>query len=426
MNLFHTTALLVSLAAAASYINYRYIKLPATIGLMAIALCGSMGLVIVGELGVVPLRIFAKFISSINFNDVLLHGMLAFLLFAGALHVELDDLREARLPVAILSTVSVVIATLLTGGLFWICLKFTGYQISWLYALLFGALISPTDPIAVLGIIKKVGAPKLLETKIAGESLFNDGIGVVVFLTILGVVTGESTPEPVAITKLLLKEAIGGVGLGLVLGWITYRLLRSVDAYQVEILLTLALVCGGYALAELIHVSAPIFIVVAGLLIGNPGRTLAMSDTTREHLDTFWELIDEILNAVLFMLIGFELIVIVLHPGYILAGLGGILVALVGRFISVGIPIWLLRFRRSFMRGTVRVLTWGGLRGGISIALALSLPAGTERDLIVAVTYVVVIFSVLVQGLTFGYVLKFFDRPQPVHSDQDTELETSG
>jgi CPA1 family monovalent cation:H+ antiporter len=408
MSFFQTSALLLTLAALAAFINVRWVKLPQTIGLMAIAMVGSLTLLLLGELGLVPLRTFAAFVSGIDFGDVLLHGMLSFLLFAGALHVDFGDLRRERFPVAILSTLGVVIATFVTGVLFWYGMALIGLHVSFLTALLFGALISPTDPIAVLGIIKKVGAPKRIETKIAGESLFNDGIGVVVFLTILGIATGQSETSPSGVGLLLLKEAAGGALAGLVLGWIVYLMLKAVDAYQVEVLLTLALVTGGYALAEALHVSAPIAMVVSGLFIGNRGRVFAMSDQTRERLDSFWELIDEILNAVLFMLIGLELIVIALHPSYLAAGLIAILVSLFGRVVSVGLPIGAMRFRQKFMRGTVRILTWGGLRGGISIALALSLPPSPERDIIIAATYMVVVFSVLVQGLTFGKVMKRF------------------
>lgn len=413
MTLFQTSALLITLAALAAFINVRWVKLPQTIGLMAIALVGSMILLLLGELGLVPLRTFATFISRVDFSEVLLHGMLSFLLFAGALHVNFNDLRRERLPVAALSTIGVVIATFVTGTLFWWGAGLIGLEISYLTALLFGALISPTDPIAVLGIIKKVGAPKRLETQIAGESLFNDGIGVVVFLTILGVAEGPGRAGISDIGLLLLKEAFGGALVGLALGWLAYLMLKAVDAYQVEILLTLALVTGGYALAEAMHVSAPITMVVAGLVIGNRGRDFAMSDKTRERLDAFWELIDEILNAVLFMLIGLELIVVALRPAYFVAGLIAIVVALVGRIISVGLPIGVMRLRQPFMRGTIRILTWGGLRGGISIALALSLPPSPDRDVVIAATYLVVVFSILVQGLTFGRVMRRLTANQP-------------
>lgn len=408
MTIFHIIAILVTLAALSSYINFRFIKLPSSIGLMAISLIASLGVIMMGELDLIKIHSLAVFINSINFSSVLLHGLLAFLLFAGAMQIDITNLRDTKLPIVILSTVGVLLAFLTIGTLFWLGLKSIGIHISFLFALLFGALIAPTDPIAVLGIIKKVGAPRILETKIAGESLFNDGIGVVVFLTILGIATGQNAPEFKAISLLLIKETLGGGLLGFFLGWLTYQLLRSVDAYQVEVLLTLALATGGYALAESLHISAPITIVVAGLFIGNHGRMQGMSDKTREHLDTFWELIDEILNAILFMLVGFEIILIKLELSYLVAGVIAIFVSLLGRFISVAIPISILLLREKYMAGTIPLLTWGGLRGGLSIALALSLPVSKERDLILAVTYAVVVFSVLVQGLTFGKMLQAY------------------
>jgi len=406
MNVFHTIGLLITLAALAAYVNHKVFKLPPTIGLMTIALVTSLGFVLLGLLGFAPVKDVADFVSSLHFSDVLLHGMLAFLLFAGALHVDLDSLRDVKFPVAAFATIGLVIATFVTGWLFWQVVTWIGFDIPFVAALLFGALIAPTDPIAVMGILKKVGAPKSLEVKITGESLFNDGVAVVVFITILAVATGKSSPEPGQIALLLLKEVAGGIVVGLVLGWIVFRMLRSVDAYQVEVLLTLALVSGGYALAEVLHVSAPIAMVAAGLLIGNHGRAFAMSDRTRDHLDSFWELIDEFLNAILFMLIGMEIIVLALDLPLVLAGLLAISCVLVGRFVSVGLTVRVMALRRQFSPGVVRVLTWGGLRGGISIALALSLPVSAERDLIVTATYIVVIFSVLVQGLTLGSLVK--------------------
>jgi CPA1 family monovalent cation:H+ antiporter len=412
LTLFQTTALLLTLAALAAYGNYKFIRLPRTIGLMAITLAFSLALVVLGFLDIFHLKEAALFVQSIDFSGTLLHGMLAFLLFAGALHVDLDELKSQALPVAVLSTLGVVFATAVTGLMLWAVSQWIGIGLPWVYAFLFGAMISPTDPIAVLGILKNVGASKSLATKIAGESLFNDGVGIVVFLTILDTALGRHRPEFGQILGFMLKEAAGGVLLGLLLGWIFYRLLKSVDMYQVEILLTLSLAAGGYSLAEALHVSAPITIVVAGLFIGNHGRAFAMSEETRENLDRFWELMDEVLNAVLFALIGLEVLAIDLKGKYLLIALSAILIVLAARFASVATLITAMRFARKFSKGVIRILTWGGLRGGISIALALSLPAVPERQVILTTTYVVVVFSVLVQGLTVGKVVAFLTHAE--------------
>lgn len=377
---------------------------------MVIALLISVSLVVLGKVGLLDLSHAAEFVRSIDFSQTLLHGMLAFLLFAGALHVDLSDLASQKLPVAVLSTAGVVIATFITGVLFWYGVNWLGFELPLVYALLFGALISPTDPIAVLGILKSAGASKSMEIKITGESLFNDGIGVVIFLTILGIVTSGQQPDATHIAMFLLEEAVGGIGLGLSLGWIVYRLLRSVDNYQVEVMLTLALAAGGYSLAEAIHVSAPIAIVVAGLVIGNHGRAFAMSEKTRAHLDPFWELLDEILNAVLFVLIGMEVLALTMNWNTFAAGFYAIVIVLIARFVSVAFPVLLMKAKRPFSPGAIKILTWGGLRGGISIALALSLPASPERDLILAVTYMVVVFSILVQGLTLKRLIQGINK----------------
>lgn len=405
MTIYQTTGLLITLAALASYLNYKVLRLPQTIGLMVIALLCSLALVGLGGLGVTQVRTVAQFVASIDFGDVLLHGMLPFLLFAGALHVDLAALQSAILPVTTLATVGLLLSTAVTASLFWLGARVVGLDISPLAALLFGALIAPTDPIAVMGIIKQAGAPERLKITIVGESLFNDGVAVVVFLALLDLAAGKSTPTLGGVGLFFLEEAVGGALLGVLLGYLAYRLLKSVDVYQVEILLTLALVSGGYALAEALHVSGPISMVASGLLVGNHGRTFAMSDTTRERLDAFWELIDEFLNALLFMLIGLEIIVLPLDARHVVAGSLAIAATLVGRFVSAGVPIHLMRRTHALGRGVVTVLTWGGLRGGISIALALSLPTTPEREVILAATYVVVVFSVLVQGLSFGRLI---------------------
>ena len=406
MDLFQIIAVLISLAALFSYLNERFIRLPATIALMLIALLMSLGLIALDQLGLGVAERAQGLLAEVDFNQTLLHGMLGFLLFAGALHVNLDDLVAEKWAIGLLATLGVVISTFVVGGIGWWVLGKLGIELPFIYCLLFGALISPTDPIAVLGILKTANAPKSLEIKITGESLFNDGIGVVVFMVLFGIAVEGRATGAVDILELLILEAGGGIAFGLLLGWLAYFLLRRVDNYSVEILISLAVASGGYALAEAIHVSAPIAVVVAGLLIGNHGRLLAMSAHSREHLDTFWELVDEVLNAVLFVLIGLELLVLKFSGPFVAAGLFLIPVVLLARFVSVAAPVTLLRLRRSFSPHVVKVMTWGGLRGGISVALALSLPPGAERDAILVATYVVVIFSILVQGLTIGRLVR--------------------
>ncbi len=398
--------LLLTLAAVLAYLNHRLLKLPATIGLMLGSLVLSLGL-LAAEVFVPGLADRAEVLLTvdIDFPALLLEGMLGFLLFAGALHVNLNDLAAKKWPIAIFASVGVVGSTLLIAGGVHLVSLTLGLGLPMMYCLLFGALISPTDPIAVLAILKKANAPKGLETTITGESLFNDGIGVVVFLALLEILDTGHVSVPSAV-GLFVTEAVGGAALGLVLGYLAYRLIRSIDEYTVEVLLTLALVTGGYALASHLHVSGPIAMVVSGLLIGNHGRRLGMSDRTREHLDTFWELIDEGLNAVLFVLIGLEVLVVALDAAYLAAGALAVVVALAARATAVGVPVWLLQKRQKFAAGAVKILTWGGLRGGISIALAMSLPPGRPRQVIVTMTYVVVAFSILVQGLTIGRLIR--------------------
>ncbi len=408
MDLIQTFATLISLAALFSYINHRFIKLPTTIGLLVISLLLSLALIGLGKFGF-PLESYAQvMLKEIDFNKALMQGMLSALLFAGALHVSLEDLKKQKWIVAILASIGMLSSTVMVGFASYYVFALFGLDIPFIYCLLFGSLISPTDPIAVLGILKHLGAPKTLETKIAGESLFNDGFAVVVFIVLLGIAAGGGD-DPVSISSvmlLFLQEAVGGVGFGLIAGYVVFRMLASIDNYQVEILLTLGLVFGGYALASALHISGPIFVVVAGLLIGNRGRQHGMSDRTREHLDNFWELIDEILNAVLFVLIGLEVLILTFDLNYLYAGLVMIPVTLLARFISVGVPVSLMKLRKTFTPNVIRILTWGGLRGGISIALALTLPAGEAREALIVVTYVIVIFSIIVQGLTVGKLIK--------------------
>lgn len=400
MDPFIAIAALITLTAFFAYVNHRYLALPMSIGLMLMSLLISVCILLLEFIGI-PAAVRAdQMISGIDFSKVLMQGMLGLLLFAGALHINMDDLAEHSLEISIFSTVGVLTSTFLTGSVFYGFSCWMGWQLQPVHCFLFGAIISPTDPIAVLNIMKKAGAPKSLETKISGESLFNDGIGVVVFLVLLEIATGGTHMTAGNVAALFLKEAAGGILFGLMAGYLAYRMLRSINNYQVEILITLALVMGGYALGTAFHISSPLAMVVAGIFIGNHGRRFAMSETTREHLDTFWELVDEILNSLLFVLIGLEVLVLTLRLDYFTAGLLAVPLALTARFISIGGPVLILRRWRSYAPGSVKIMTWAGLRGGISVALALSLPAECHRELILTMTYVVVAFSVLVQGLT--------------------------
>ncbi len=405
MSLVETITVLVCLAALFSYVNERFLKLPATIGLMALGLSFSLIMVALGTIGIPVHRQAVAFMQRIDFNETLMHGLLSFLLFAGALHFNVRNLFGQKWFIGTLASVGVALSTCLVGVLTYYAFGLIDVEIPFLYCLLFGALISPTDPIAVLGILKKAGAPKSLETKIVGESLFNDGVGVVVFLVLLGVATRGMT-DPADVGLLFLEEVGGGALLGAALGFLTATMMRTIDDYRVEILLTLALVMGGYALADALHMSGPIAVVVAGLVIGSHARHSAMSETTRQYLDTFWELVDELLNAVLFVLIGLEILALTFEGRYLAAGLIGIPIVLAARFISVAVPLHLFRLWRTFSPYAAIILTWGGLRGGISVAMALSLPPGQFRDAIVGATYVIVVFSILVQGLTIERLIR--------------------
>lgn len=406
MKLFNILAILITLSAGFSYINHRFIRLPTAIGLMLIALLVSLGLIALGPLGFGLKEDARLLLASIDFDETLLHGMLSFLLFAGALHVNLADLARQKYIIGFMATLGVIGSTFIMGFTSWWVLGWLDIDLPFIYCLLFGALISPTDPIAVMGILRKAGVPESLETKITGESLFNDGVAVVVFLVILEVATGSHEVTAAWVTGLFMKEVLGGLVFGLLIGGVAYWMLKSVENYQVEVLITLALVTGGFALADALHLSGPIAIVVAGLLIGNHGRMLAMSDEVRDHLDKFWELVDEILNAVLFVLIGLEVLVLTFNRAYILVGIILIPLLLAARFVCVGIPVVILKRFRTFSPNVIKILTWGGLRGGISVALALSLPAGKSREAILAVTYTIVVFSIIVQGLTIGKLVK--------------------
>ena len=410
MKLFDILAILVTFSALFSYLNHRFLRFPRSVGLMLIAIVLSLLVTMLGWLGLGIDEATRSLVASIDFNRALMGGMLSFLLFAGALHVNLGDLAANKWTIGLLASVGVLASTLLVGTLSWWILHVVGPQIPLLYCLLFGALISPTDPVAVLSILKSSGTPRSLQAKISGESLFNDGVGVVGFSVLLEIAIQDSPVEVEDVLELMAREVLGGLLLGLATGYLAYRMLKSIDSYQVEVLVTLALVTGGYSLAMKLHTSGPLCVVVAGLMIGNRGRLLAMSETSREHLDNFWELVDEILNGVLFILIGLEVLILSFTTRYLFLALLIIPVVMGARFVTVGLPVTLMRFFRDFSPGAVRIITWGGLRGGISVALALSLPAGPERALILPVTYCVVVFSIVVQGLSIGWLVR---RTQP-------------
>lgn len=426
MTPFETASLIVSIAAAFAYLNHRWLRQPASIGLMALALGASLLLLGVDRLGWIPVQSFAvRTLDSARLDTTLLHGMLGALLFAGALHIDLEDLRSHRVAISVLALLGTLLSTFLVGGLTFLLLATLGVPVPLGYTLLFGALISPTDPIAVLGILRKACVPKSMETQIAGESLFNDGVGVVVFATILEIVTEHEDTTMLSVLSLFARETGGGILFGLGTGYLVFRLLRSIDHYQTELLLTLGLVFGGYALAERLHLSAPIAAVTAGLLIGNHGRAHGMSDVTRDHLDKFWSLVDDVLNAVLFVLVGFEVIRITITTTTVVAGVAAIVIVLLARLVSVSLPMAALRRVIEPTRGTIVVLTWGGLRGGISVALALSTPSGPSRDLLLTMTYFVVAFSVLVQGLTLGRIARRY-RPAPAAGETTEPADDGG
>ena len=404
MTFLQITSLLIVLAGIFGAINYLVLKLPSAIGILIVSLFASFGLLaldlLLPNLGIaVTVR---GLVTGIDFSEALLEGMLGLLLFAGALHVKLSDLRAQWVTVFLMATLGIALSTAVVGfGFSWL----TGMPL--LLALVFGALISPTDPVAVLGVLREADLPKALETKIAGESLFNDGVGYVVFLVLVGLAFpaahhGDAGDPLTNAALLFVQEAVGGALLGLTLGWLTFRVMRQIDDYPLEVLLTLGLAFGGYELAVWLHVSAPIMAVCAGLLIGDVGATHGMSEETRRYVDAFWKLIDEILNAVLFLLIGFEVFAIAFSGDLFLTGMVTIIITLVARLLAVAVPIAILRPFRSFSAGVIPIMTWGGLKGGISVALALSLPEGEWKPLILTCTYIVVIFSIIVQGLSVG------------------------
>lgn len=410
MTILQLASILIALAGIIGALNYFLLRLPSAIGVMLIALLASLAILLIDAAfpGLGMAAAGRGFISEVEFGATLLEGMLGLLLFAGALHVKLEDLKEQAWAIALMATLGIAVsAAVVAFGFSWIM----GVPI--IIALVFGALISPTDPVAVLGLMKKLNLPKSIETKVVGESLFNDGIGYVVFLVIVAIAFGGHGESPgfASAATLFLQETVGGAALGAGLGYLAYAVMRRIDDYSLEVLITLALAFGGYQLAVYLHMSGPIFAVVAGLLIGDVGMRHGMSTQTREYVNSFWTIIDELLNAVLFMLIGFEVFAVTFSIETVLKAVAIYLLVTLARFCAVFLPVTLLRPFRGFTRGTVAIMTLGGLRGGISVALALSLPESEWKPAILAVTYVVVLLSILVNGMALVPLARFIQRP---------------
>jgi CPA1 family monovalent cation:H+ antiporter len=408
MELYYSFSVLIVLTAVFSYINERFLKLPSSIGIMLMAMVVSISVVLAGAVYPHLFQEFSGFISNLDFTEVLMGAMLNFLLFAGAIHIKLADLREQKGPVMVFSTVSVLISTFVVGLLLYYILPLTGLSAPLIECLVFGALISPTDPIAVLAILKKVGVSKSLETKVAGESLFNDGMAVVVFVVLLQLAQGKDIDLSFGnVAWLFIKEAIGGLVLGIALGVIGVRAMKNISSHNVSAIITLAIVMGGYLVAHAMHISGPLAMVASGLVVGNISRREGvLTDNARDYLNKFWELIDEIMNAILFLIIGFELILIPDITDYWLIGLIAIMLVLLARWVSIWVPTKIIPFKTKFNNDTIRILVWGGLRGGVSVALALSIDDRLHKELFLSITYFVVVFSIFVQGLTIGRVVR--------------------
>lgn len=406
MELYYSFSVLIVLAALFSYANIRFLKLPGTIGIMIIAMLVSVAIRLLGD-SYFPdaTKEFFQLFNSLDFNEILMGAMLNFLLFAGAMHVNILDLKNLRWTIATYATISVVLSAFIISAILYYIAPYFGIQIPYIYCLLFGTLISPTDPIVVLGILKQAKVPKIIETKITGESLFNDGVAVVMFAVVLQIATNPNFDADFAsVSKLFLMEAGGGVLLGLLLGFTASKSMKKIDDYKVSALITLSIVMGGFLIAKELHVSSPLAMVIAGLIIGNYGKKVAMSKTTRDYLAKFWELIDEIMNAILFLFIGFELLLIEDLMDQILLGIVTIFIVLLSRMLSIIIPARTILRKNTFSKGSLIVLVWGGIRGGVSIALVLSMPNSEWKDLLLEITYIVVLFSIVIQGLTVGKV----------------------
>jgi len=410
MELYYTFSVLIVLASFFAYLNVRFLKLPGTIGIMIIAMLVSVAIRLLGDQYFPETtKEFFMLIQEFDFTEILMGAMLNFLLFAGALHINVSDLREHKWPILTYASVSVVLSALIIAGLFYMIAPMLGMEIPFIYCLLFGTLISPTDPIVVLGILKEAKVPKMIETKITGESLFNDGVAVVMFAVVLKMATDVNFDASLgSVSKLFLLEAGGGVLLGALLGFTASNVMKKIDDYKVSVLITLSIVMGGFLIAKELHFSSPLAMVIAGLIIGNFGKTAAMSETTRDYLSKFWELIDEILNAILFLFIGFELLMLPDLQEQLLLGVIAIFICLLARTLAIFIPARTILRKNIYSKGSLTTMVWGGIRGGVSIALVMSIPnsVGDIKDVLLEVTYTVVLFSIVVQGLTVGKVAK--------------------
>ncbi|MEG0917339.1 MAG: sodium:proton antiporter [Myroides sp.] len=410
MELYYTFSVLIVLASFFAYLNVRFLKLPGTIGIMIIAMLVSVAIRLLGDKYFPETtKEFFMLIQEFDFTEILMGAMLNFLLFAGALHINVSDLREHKWPILTYASVSVVLSALIIAGLFYMIAPMLGMEIPFIYCLLFGTLISPTDPIVVLGILKEAKVPKMIETKITGESLFNDGVAVVMFAVVLKMATDVDFDASLgSVSKLFLLEAGGGVLLGALLGFTASNVMKKIDDYKVSVLITLSIVMGGFLIAKELHFSSPLAMVIAGLIIGNFGKTAAMSETTRDYLSKFWELIDEILNAILFLFIGFELLMLPDLQEQLLLGVIAIFICLLARTLAIFIPARTILRKNTYSKGSLTTMVWGGIRGGVSIALVMSIPnsVGDIKDVLLEVTYIVVLFSIVVQGLTVGKVAK--------------------
>ncbi len=411
LSAFDAAAILIVLAAALGYLNHRVFKLPATIGLTLMGAVASLIVIVIDQ--IVPGSSLApmveRFLDDLDFHTTLMDGMLSFLLFAGALHVDWNDMRKGRWTILALSTVGVIVSTLIVGLGFWGLTRALGVELPLIWCFVFGALISPTDPVAVLEVLKRAAVPPVLRAAIAGESLFNDGVGVVVFTIIFAAATSGAELSIGQATGHFLYDAGGGVLLGLLIGWLALKAMKSIDDYSVEVMISLAVVMGGYSFAQWLDVSGPVAMVVAGLLLGNVGVN-EMSDITQDYMIKFWALIDDILNAILFLLIGLELIAVTADLRVLLIGVLAVPLTLIGRALSVGPPLKLLHGERLFGSHALPLLVWSGLRGGISVALALSLPPGPAHTAILAATYMVVMFAVIAQGGSIGRLIARLER----------------